>query len=448
MMAATGMADGNEVYFLRFPESKTLMKCVENATQCHVYSESAGNGSISLLTALTTYPGNKMATFLVDSLDVEYQKFGPESGSAILVGPIKNGVSRNPTAIAYYRTVAGRQEFAVFYDEIFTVQVIDFEERFKLNQPLVVSRSQDYQLSKTWLKCPPELCFDSRLDYAHQNGENIVFGRGLFSWQVSLLSKKIINGVSREPVQDFLAINGNLLQIRYSGYAVYNGIIRKFDDIFHGASSEAVDAAFELLGEYVLLTGSNAQVFKGKNSDSVTPQLNFVRNVSISQLLPGAPSSGFDAAANMDDQLLYLFSNNFYYKHYPSAGLSTPLLIQGDFINCEDSYYQSSNASRKLNISSYQDLLAYRSQFMEKSKITLWTESDESTNSGKSTMTIRVSRSSQRYLQITFLFLLISMAIVIGLSMVAAKMYLTTTYSIGSLGDKESSSQPSMQTST
>ncbi|KAI1281981.1 hypothetical protein HDE_13200 [Halotydeus destructor] len=448
MMAAIAMNGDKEAYFIRVPRGSTLLGCVSNARTCYLFNRSASHRPISLISAATAYPEDKSltASFYVDDHGVEYQETPVPSPKEILVGPIKNGVGQNPSAIAFYRTEARSHEFVVFYDEIFTVQVIDFEERFKTNQPLVVSRSQDYQLSKTWLTCPPELCFDSRLDYAYKYGDNIVFGRGPFSWHTSLKTKKTIPGKYGHAVQDVLAINGNLLIIRY-GDVVYNGVSDTFKKILHGAHSYDIDAAFEKSGEYILLSGRNAQVFKLRVSSPVYVLLDFIRNASLSQLLPGAPSGGFDAAANMDDQLIYLFSNNFYYKYYPSRGLSAPRLIQGDFLVCEDSYYKSSSASRKLNISSYQDLLAYRTQFVENSTMTLWTESDVSTNGRQSTMAPKVSLSMRKYLQLTVLFLLISLAIFIKLLMVAFKLFSTTIASASSLEDKESLAQASLHNS-
>ncbi|KAI1281942.1 hypothetical protein HDE_13194 [Halotydeus destructor] len=370
----------NEVYFVRHQGKAGVHQCVANTKQCSKIVLSNKKRPMSLITATTSYSDNKIQTanFFVDNLGVEYQEAGHSFVSEVRVGPIKNGVHRNPTAIAFNRKISRKfDEFVIFFNEVFTVQTLNIKKSFDKKLPLVISRSQDYQLSKTWLGCPPELCFDSRLDYAYQDGDNIVLGRGLFSWRTSLKTKKIVNFKYGVSVQEVLAINGNLLTIRY-GDILYNNISSNFKTIFRGAHSEDIDAAFKLRGEYILLSGKNAQVFKAKTSSSI-PLFDFVRNDSISKLLPGAPSGGFEAASNMNDLWLYLFRNNFYYKYYPSRGLSMPNLIQGNLISCEDSYYKSSRASKKLNISTYQDLASYRSQFMEKPSVLLWTTKAKTT---------------------------------------------------------------------
>ncbi|KAI1281941.1 hypothetical protein HDE_13195 [Halotydeus destructor] len=409
---------------------------------------------MSMITATTSYGKDKLqiASFFVDDKGVEYQ----EAGSIeVQVSSLQNGGPRNPTAIGGIGDAGRTQKFVMFFDEIFTVQEFDITESFKLNQPLVVSRSHDYQLAKTWLGCPTELCFDSRLDYAYIEDRNIVLGRGQFFWKISRVTRyiKLYNG---NVTDDVLIVNGDRL-------VIYDGSVtrakmnesRALDKIFRGALYRHVDAAFELNGEYVLSIGSNAQIFKLVHSGSKFPLFKLDRNRSLSYLFPLAPSSGFDAAANLEDNNLVLFNNNFYYEYHPSKGLSSPRLIQGNLIVCSNSYYRSSNASKQLNISSYQDFAAYRTQFMEISSSLATTQTTETMQSATKAKTVSTTtlitttvsrtkftknRSSRKHLQIAALGLLISIAIFATLLLIAVRLYLKASASSNSADNENDTS--------
>ncbi|KAI1281933.1 hypothetical protein HDE_13199 [Halotydeus destructor] len=454
ILAAYEEKNATEVLFVRFGNNGVIHRCkVKSQTSCHVF-----NSNLSTITAATSYDEDKkIASFFVDELGEEQQAIGPKPISHVGLGSIQNGVGRNPTAIAHHRTVEGLPEFVVFFDEIFTVQVFHMEEKFKMKEPLVVSRSQDYQLSKTWLECRPELCFDSRLDYAFKLSQDLILGRGKYSWAVSDRMKVMEDSFDRGIIDDALVIDGILLVIQ-NGYVDYaamqNDSVDQFKNVFRGAHSEDVDAAFEMNGEYVLLSGNYAQVFKLKKSNSTFQFFEFVRNQTTSQLFLGAPSGGFDAVANMDDQLLYLFSNNFYYKYHSSKGLTLVGLMQDNLFACDDSYYKTSNASKELNISSYQDFVVYRTQFMENVRIPLSTETTRpitTRSAGKASTRIfnlfTTSRSTNTF-EITVMFLLISIAVFVISLVVAIKLHVAGFESVKRHEHEGSSTQDSLQSVT
>ncbi|KAI1290230.1 hypothetical protein HDE_09131 [Halotydeus destructor] len=107
--------------------------------------------------------------------------------------------------------------------------------------------------------------------------------------------------------------------------------------------------------------------YRAANGTLPTERFELLRRESLSLYLPGLPSSGVDAASSISNSV-YFFKNNFYFVHNTSpnsSSLSSPKLMQGNLFNCEDSYYQSSEPSRQLNISSLKQMLEYRSQFLE-----------------------------------------------------------------------------------
>ncbi|KAI1281939.1 hypothetical protein HDE_13197 [Halotydeus destructor] len=460
---------GRKIYHILFKSKQDIQIC-ESQAHCYKGSDySEGNQLIVDITATTAYGEDKLqiANFFVDEYSVEWQEASNRVVIGVEVEPLQNGEPRNPTAIGCLGKVngintTGVQQFVIFFDEIFTVQAFDIEERFLLNQPLVVSRSHDYQLAKTWLKCPTELCFDSRLDYAYQDGGVIVFGRGEYFWKIHFKTKRVGNSNVGNVTDDVLTVNGDLLAIQ--GNKVLRVAInetRKFSDIFYGAAFEDVDAAFELNGEYVLLNGNEAQIFKLVHSGSEFPLFKFHRTLPLGELFPPAPSSGFDAAANLDGNRLYLFNNNFYYEYHPSTGLSTPKLIQGNLIYCRNIYYKTSSASKKLNISNYQDFVTYRTQFIEKSSVSASPQTMETMQSTTEAKTVSMTtltkttvsrpkltknRSSRKSLQIAALGLLTSIAIFVSLLLIAVRLHLKALASFNSAdNDTVSHDEPLIQ---
>ncbi|KAI1281934.1 hypothetical protein HDE_13198 [Halotydeus destructor] len=446
---------GRKIYHILFKSNHDIQIC-ESKAHCYKGSEySEGNQLIVDITATAAYGEDRLqiANFFVDEYSVEWQEASNRVVFAVEVEPLQNGERRNPTAIACLgrmngMNTTGVEQFVIFFDEIFTVQAFDIEERLHLDQPLVVSRSHDYQLAKTWVACPTELCFDSRLDYAYQDGASIVFGRGEYFWKIHLKAKRVRNSSVGNVTDDVLTVNGDLLAIQ--GDKVLRVAIntaRNFSDIFYGAALEDVDAAFELNGEYVLSIGSNAQIFKLVHSGSKFPLFKFDRTLPLRDLFPLAPSSGFDAAANLDGNRLYLFNNNFFYEYHPLTGLSTPKLIQGNLIYCPNSYYKSSTASKKLNISNYQDFVAYRTQFMENFSMSTSPQTMETIQSTTKAKTVSMTtlitttvsrpkstknRSSRKSLQIAALGLLTSIAIFVTLLLIAVRLYLKASASFNS----------------
>ncbi|KAI1290228.1 hypothetical protein HDE_09133 [Halotydeus destructor] len=304
--------------------------------------------------------------------DTEYQSVVNGSVEPIALGKKQNGVTQNPTAISYYRTTQKGDEYVVFFDIIFTVQVINFTETFQAQQPLIVSKSQDYQLASTWLGCPPEICFDSRVDYAYHDEKNtLVLGRGKYFtkiWSPSNLSNSKPHGY----VQDMFMYKGEEIIFSSGGRIYYNQRSETFKQLAPETNFTDVDAAFAHLTNenklmFTITSGDKMESFQAANRTLPTKGFELIRSQTLGSYLPGLPSSGVDAASSVADHV-YFFKNNFYFVHNTSlnsSNLSSPKLMQGSLFDCDDSYYQSSGPSQRLNISSLKQMLEYRSQFLE-----------------------------------------------------------------------------------
>ncbi|KAI1289299.1 hypothetical protein HDE_09134 [Halotydeus destructor] len=335
---------------------------------------SAGNASKFIITSAAT-PTPECAecvAMFYTKYGTEYQSLINGSVEPIALDKLQNGITQNPTAISYYRTTQKGDEYVVFFEYIFTVQVIHFKETFQAQHPLIVSKTEDYQLASMWHGCPAELCFDSRVDYAYHDEKNtLVLGRGKYFrklWSPSNLSNSKPHGY----VQDMFMYEGEEVIFSAGGKIYYKHRWASFKQLAPETNFTDVDAAFAHLTNenklmFTITSGDKMESFRVANRTLPTNSFELLRSQTLGSYLPGLPSSGVDAASSVADYV-YFFKNNFYFVHNTSlnsSNLSSPKLMQGSLFDCDDSYYQSSEPSRRLNISSLKQMLEYRSQFLE-----------------------------------------------------------------------------------
>ncbi|KAI1290225.1 hypothetical protein HDE_09132 [Halotydeus destructor] len=221
-------------------------KIDQDGDKCNQFRNIPIFDNITIVTAATHTPEyKKFAAFFVKQ-GTEYQALINSGMEPVAVNKKQNGVNQNPTAISFYRTTRKGDEYVVFFDNIFTVQVINFNKIFQAKQPLIVSKSQDYQLASTWLGCPPEICFDSRVDYAyHDEDNNLVLGRGRYFRKIWSLSK-ISSSMTSEYVQDMFMYKGEKVIFSPGGQIYYNQRSAVFKDLAPESNFADVDAAFAL----------------------------------------------------------------------------------------------------------------------------------------------------------------------------------------------------------
>ncbi|KAI1282043.1 hypothetical protein HDE_13049 [Halotydeus destructor] len=292
----------------------------------------------------------------------EYQVYGANTK----INVTGEGVRRNPTSISFYREADEGSEFVVFFGHVFTVQVLKVPH----DLPIVFRSDLDYQMAKTWLFCPPDLCFDSRVDYAYQEKESMVIGRGKFFWKLKLEPSSPSVSQPQESVihQEIVKFGKELIKIQ-------DGIVTReslnswhsttLKDVFSGTKFVDVDSAFRYPNTenklmLIITSGSDLEVYEpdhGQNNLKLS-------ETPVSSVIQESSKAGFDAGSLSRDTTLYLFKNNFYYKYNAiSESLSGPHLTQGSLFSCNSSFYRTSEASKQLNITDITELKNYRQQF-------------------------------------------------------------------------------------
>ncbi|KAI1282096.1 hypothetical protein HDE_13183 [Halotydeus destructor] len=320
------------------------------------------------VSAATEFPGGFLISY-IDSSDKAYQVILDKQGRPkydIRIG--KTSTNNTPSAILFRKETiaAARAEFIVFFQEIFGIHQVTVQPFL---EGISIRRDVDYQLSRTWLGCKPEFCFDSRVDFAYTNNTNFYLGRGYYEWTVPLgrLVPTIEptttgnEGDAAILVDDVKMIFKDDYILETSGAGKNQRKIR-MSDIFIKRNLR-VDAALRSPGgltTVMLISGRTYITYNGTGLHYYPMYRRYLNQ--LSDKLPAQ----IDAAVLSPTGSIYIFSNNFFYILSLSAGARRVAvhLMQNQLFDCPDSFYQSSVASAMLNITRFRQFDAYRKQFV------------------------------------------------------------------------------------
>ncbi|KAI1309065.1 hypothetical protein HDE_00256 [Halotydeus destructor] len=377
--------------------------------------------NVTNLSTASTFGGKVFMAFR-DDADNEYQASHRESR---IVAKMADGRKRNPTGLNVLNKIGDKYECLVFFDAVYGFH---FEDLDNFRTPVVIRKTIDYQSSNTWLNCEPELCFDGRMDFAYYEEGSINVGRGHSRWRINLSNMTSPLVLERDDwvadavvkhLNSTLFVNGNSTNV-----SANRTTVTEPTKLFFQWTQSTIDAAYSMtvvdtfgdaFNNIFLISGSLVELYFGNDLYSLT----YFGADSLERLFSISDNT-IDAAVYDGNHSVYLFRKNHYYL-YDIKTLITlpPKLIQNNLFACSESFYPSSQASRMLDITNFEQFKQYRMQFAPKLISTTTTLPSSSEVSTLSTFTNSGDKISRMILitVITFslsslVFMLLILAIV------------------------------------
>ncbi|KAI1305321.1 hypothetical protein HDE_01573 [Halotydeus destructor] len=243
------------------------------------------------------------------------------------------------------------------------------------NTELIISRAINYRSTRPWLGCPPDICFDGRID-----GATTVDSKGtihLFRslYQVDSNFKLSPHPFELDSIERIIPLNSSYPQYYLTTFVNMctlgqNGNIkvactRLFGNLSMFANKYTIDAIFALPKKNrVYLVFDNLYATYLENNHTFV----YYDDGILIDLWPDLPQT-IDGATVVGDRVLFFQDNFVYNVRISDLGQDVSTfnvsLLQEIFVNgnCDDQYYKKSASSQLLNVSTFEEFKEYRMQF-------------------------------------------------------------------------------------
>ncbi|KAI1305337.1 hypothetical protein HDE_01559 [Halotydeus destructor] len=295
------------------------------------------------------------------------------------------------------------------------------------NAELSISRTVNYQSSRYWLSCAPDICFDGNIGGAvtRSSVDSILFYRSFYRVYLDNKitdSKNDLDSVDRYVFQG--ASSGEILSSYGDQCSQGTSIVScfaTFDQLAAISPTGNLDAMFSLPGtnNLYIIYGDQYGLYLEKDK-------NFTHSDHgpMSALFPGLPKK-LDGATAKGDSVLFIYDNFVYWTKIAEikskkAPVYRVSLIQELFENgvCNDNYYLKSTSAQLLNISTFSEFKTYRMQFVTTAVPTSPTSPTDIMTSTEST-DANASKADKKSLSITsiLIFSLLIIAVIAAVFM-------------------------------
>lgn len=252
-------------------------------------------------------------------------------------------------------------KFLVFYGSFYANYAMKKDD---LRKPIAADLNQEWHTSYHWTGCPPDICFDGKVDAAASMENNSLWlARGDWTWRTDIKEspkavKSEVNGASDAAFSyknRLFVINENSVYILSNG----DKNIKPLEDVFDGRR-ERVDAAFQITRKQIALINGNRFSVYDSVSDGkwrIAPRSTSL----ISRTWQGLPAT-IDAAASRLQKEIIFFHGNFFFRAPITGGRAdAPQLIQNTFFQCSDEHYRL--VGFPIGLVTYNKFSTYRNRF-------------------------------------------------------------------------------------
>ncbi|KAI1282147.1 hypothetical protein HDE_13104 [Halotydeus destructor] len=298
--------------------------------------------------------------------------------------------------------------------------------------PVILQQTKKYWLSRAWLGCEPDLCFDGSVDAASSDGQYLELYKGKHIVKVNMATKgvRITAPKSWYFVDAAFRQNGSLTVLTGHHQYTFPKVGPASHMEFPDRVGKTEEAAFSIDDAIYLIYEGEVRIFR-----------TYVPEVARTTVLwPELPDRTLDGAAKFDGYV-YLFMGDYYYRTpYPvleTNRVRGPFSTQFDLLNCKDDYYEKSPAAKALDIHDTETFKSYISQFQPRPTIRTTTPSLDTKPVTKSTTeSTRPSEQSSSSVQTTattstrgyfYLFAMIPLLLVVLIALVAFLVHLKSS---------------------
>ncbi|KAI1282148.1 hypothetical protein HDE_13105 [Halotydeus destructor] len=285
--------------------------------------------------------------------------------------------------------------------------------------PIDLKKTKKYYLSRAWLGCEPDLCFDGSIDAASSDGQDLELYKAKHIVKVNMSTKAVsittpangyfVDAAIRRKETLYLFIGNKAFTLEKDGSISETKLFN--------LTGSTEDAAFSIGSKFYLIHQREVTIY-----GSSLPE--FARTEA---LWPELPERTIDGATVFGEHV-YFFVGDFYYRTRSAVQEATrvygPYSIQFDLLDCSDDYYKNSRAAKQLNIRDKNTFKIYIDQFKPKWKpstakprTTPRTESTGSTwsnySSSKQTIKTNSSRAFVFLIAMVVLFSIVFIALVV-----------------------------------
>ncbi|KAI1305323.1 hypothetical protein HDE_01571 [Halotydeus destructor] len=281
----------------------------------------------------------------------------------------------SPTALTSMDLQIGSDDvLTVAFDEL----IGSYRYNVINNTELILSNKMNYQLSRYWLGCKPDFCFDGTIDgaTASGSGKDVLLYRGLHKVNTNYdftEEKAEVDSIEQLTPKDSTS---PYYLSSYDNQCTVKGTTSPCRNIFYRLISVSKIATIDaILGSPK--TGKVYLIYEDKYAVYTESALTFryENHGTLSDIWSGLPTK-ISGATTVGNHVIFIQDNFVYWTDMPQNGETASVfkvsLIQEIFADgvCNDDHYSQSASSQKLNISTFQEFKRYRMQFEPKRSAT------------------------------------------------------------------------------